>query len=39
VMEKCGLVFQEELTFKGARVVWYAIDAANWQASQTAANH
>jgi ribosomal-protein-alanine N-acetyltransferase len=38
VMEKCGLVFQEELTFKGAQVVWYAIDAADWQASQTAAN-
>jgi hypothetical protein len=38
VMEKCGLVLQEELTFKGAQVVWYAIDAADWQASQTAAN-
>jgi RimJ/RimL family protein N-acetyltransferase len=38
VMEKCGLTFQEELTFKGAQVVWYAIDAADWHANQTAAN-
>jgi RimJ/RimL family protein N-acetyltransferase len=38
VMEKCGLTFQEELTFKGAQVVWYAIDAAGWHANQTAAN-
>jgi hypothetical protein len=37
-MEKCGLTFQEELTFKGAQVVWYAIDAADWHANQTAAN-
>ena len=34
----CGLVFQGEVTFKGAQVVWYAVDAADWQASQTAAN-
>jgi [ribosomal protein S5]-alanine N-acetyltransferase len=38
VMEKSGLVFEEELTSKGAQVVWYAIDAANWQASRTVAN-
>jgi Acetyltransferase (GNAT) domain len=34
VMEKCGLVFQEEFTHKGALVAWYAIDRADWQASQ-----
>jgi hypothetical protein len=34
VMEKCGLVFQEEVTHRGALVVWYAIDRAGWQASQ-----
>jgi len=39
VMETCGLAFQEELTFKGAQVVWYAFDAADWYANQTAANH
>jgi RimJ/RimL family protein N-acetyltransferase len=26
VMEKCGLVFQGEITFRTARVAWYAID-------------
>ena len=26
VMEKCGLTFQAEIAFRGARVVWYAID-------------
>jgi hypothetical protein len=24
VMEKCGLVFQEEFLYKGALAVWYA---------------
>ena len=38
VMEKCGLAFQEEFTHKGALVAWYAIDRADWQASQTAAS-
>jgi RimJ/RimL family protein N-acetyltransferase len=39
VMEKCGLAFQEEFTHKGALVVWYAIDRADWLASQGAASH
>ncbi len=26
VMEKCGLAFQAEVTFRGAHGVWYAID-------------
>lgn len=26
VMEKCGLTFQAEVTFRGAEVAWYAID-------------
>jgi RimJ/RimL family protein N-acetyltransferase len=34
VMEKCGLAFQEQLGHKGALVVWYAIDRADWQVSQ-----
>jgi [ribosomal protein S5]-alanine N-acetyltransferase len=38
VMEKRGLVFQEEFTQKGALVAWYAIDGADWQTSQAAAN-
>jgi RimJ/RimL family protein N-acetyltransferase len=38
VMEKCGLAFQEQLVHKGALVVWYAIDRADWQASQAAAS-
>ncbi len=25
-MEKCGLAFQAEITFRGAEVAWYAID-------------
>jgi [ribosomal protein S5]-alanine N-acetyltransferase len=37
VMAKCGLVFQEERTHKGALVVWYAIDRTDWQAGQAAA--
>jgi hypothetical protein len=37
-MEKCGLVFQEGFTQKGALVAWYAIDRADWQTSQAAAN-
>jgi hypothetical protein len=37
-MEKCGPVFQEEVTHRGALVVWYAIDRAGWQASQSAAS-
>ncbi|HEX2373367.1 MAG TPA: GNAT family N-acetyltransferase, partial [Actinomycetota bacterium] len=37
VMEKCGLVFQEEFTHKGALVAWYALDRGDWQASQMAA--
>ena len=36
VMEKCGLAFKEEFTHKGALVAWYAIDRADWQASQVA---
>jgi RimJ/RimL family protein N-acetyltransferase len=38
VMENCGLAFQEQLVHKGALVVWYAIDRADWQASQAAAS-
>jgi RimJ/RimL family protein N-acetyltransferase len=34
VMEKCGLVFQEQLVHKGALVVWYAIHRADWQVGQ-----
>jgi predicted acetyltransferase len=26
VMEKCGLAFQAEITFRGAEVAWHAID-------------
>jgi RimJ/RimL family protein N-acetyltransferase len=26
VMEQCGLQFQEEMVYRGARCVWYAID-------------
>jgi RimJ/RimL family protein N-acetyltransferase len=26
VMEKCGLTFQAETTFRGAQIAWYAID-------------
>jgi len=26
VMEKCGLAFQAEMTFRGAQIAWYAID-------------
>ena len=26
VMEKCGLTFQTEVTFRAAQVAWYAID-------------
>jgi hypothetical protein len=37
-MEKCGLVLQEEFTHKDALVAWYAIDRADWQASQAAAS-
>jgi RimJ/RimL family protein N-acetyltransferase len=33
-LEKCGLVLQEEFNHKGALVAWYAIDRADWQASQ-----
>jgi [ribosomal protein S5]-alanine N-acetyltransferase len=35
VMEKCGLVFQEEFPYKGARAVWYALDRERWQAQLT----
>jgi hypothetical protein len=38
VMEKCGLAFQEQLVHKGALVVWYAIDRADWQAGQAPAS-
>jgi RimJ/RimL family protein N-acetyltransferase len=31
---KCGLAFQEEFNHKGVLVAWYAIDRADWQASQ-----
>jgi RimJ/RimL family protein N-acetyltransferase len=34
VMEKCGLRFQGELPMAGTVVAWYAIDRADWQASQ-----
>jgi ribosomal-protein-alanine N-acetyltransferase len=37
VMAKCGLVFQEERTHKGALVVWYALDRTDWQARQATA--
>ena len=37
VMEKCGLRFQGELAMAGTTVAWYAIDRADWQASQAAA--
>jgi RimJ/RimL family protein N-acetyltransferase len=37
VMDKCGLVFQEERTHKGALVVWYALDRTDWQARQATA--
>ena len=36
-MEKCGLRFQGELAMAGTTVAWYAIDRADWQASQAAA--
>jgi RimJ/RimL family protein N-acetyltransferase len=36
VMVKCGLRFREELRFRGADVAWYAIDRADWQATQAA---
>ena len=36
VMDKCGLIFQE-LSHKGALVVWYALDRAACQARQAAA--
>ncbi len=26
VMEKCGLTFQAETTFRGAPIAWYAVD-------------
>jgi RimJ/RimL family protein N-acetyltransferase len=26
VMEKCGLAFQAEMAFRGAKIAWYAID-------------
>ncbi len=26
VMEKCGLIFQAETTFRGTPVAWYAVD-------------
>jgi hypothetical protein len=35
-MEKCGLRFQGELPMAGTVVAWYAIDRADWQASQAA---
>jgi hypothetical protein len=37
-MDKCGLMFQEEVTHKGVLVAWYAIDRADWQASQAKAS-
>jgi len=37
VIEKCGLRFQGELAMAGTVVAWYAIDRADWQASQAAA--
>jgi RimJ/RimL family protein N-acetyltransferase len=36
VMEKCGLRRQGERDFRGARVVWYALDRGAWQATQAA---
>jgi hypothetical protein len=37
-MDKCGLVFQEEITHQGVLVAWYAIDRADWQVSQAKAS-
>jgi hypothetical protein len=37
-MEKCGLAFQEQVVHQGGLVVWYAIDRADWRASQAAAS-
>jgi RimJ/RimL family protein N-acetyltransferase len=37
VMDKCGLVLQEERTHKGALAVWYALDRTDWQARQATA--
>src|SRR5215469_11059947 len=31
VMEKCGLIYQGELRFRNARIVWYALDASAWR--------
>ena len=31
VMEKCGLVYQGELQFRHARIVWYALDVSTWR--------
>jgi len=39
VMDKCGLVFQEERTHKGALVVWYALDRTDWQARRRQPGH
>lgn len=30
VMEKCGMTYQDEIQFRNARIVWYAIDASTW---------
>jgi RimJ/RimL family protein N-acetyltransferase len=38
VMQKCGLIFQEEFTHKDALVAWYDIDRGDWQARQAAAS-
>jgi ribosomal-protein-alanine N-acetyltransferase len=34
VMEKCGLTFQSEFTFRNARVAWYAIDRPTSEGDQ-----
>jgi RimJ/RimL family protein N-acetyltransferase len=31
VMEKCGLLFQEEVLYRNVECVWYAIDHDDWQ--------
>jgi hypothetical protein len=36
VMDKCGLRFQGELHLPETVVAWYAIDRADWRASQAA---
>jgi len=32
-MEKCGRTFQGEVEWRGARLVWYAIDRVDYDAA------